>query len=210
MEQEHTAGASGSGITVTGSGTASAIPDVFVLEIAAEAQSGSVAEALRQASEALHRIRAAALEHGVEPGQLTSQSMSVTQRYNELSFDCLLPMTVRSTNLERAGDLVVACTEAGGDRTRLLGTSLDHSDRLDLLTAARDAAFADALERAGQFAALAGRELGPVQQVLEGMPAWGHRSGSRGVMMAMADSAPPVDPGSLDVTAAVTVAWAWA
>jgi hypothetical protein len=106
--------------------------------------------------------------------------------------------------------LVVACAEAGGDRTRLLRTSFDHADRLDLLIAARDAAFADALDRAGQLAALAGRELGAVRQVLEGMPAWGRRSGAHGVAMAMPASEPPVDPGTLDVTAAVTVSWAWA
>jgi uncharacterized protein YggE len=90
----------------------------------------------------------------------------------------------------------------------LLRTSFEHADRPDLLIAARDAAFSDALDRAGQLAARAGRELGPVQQILEGMPAWARESGT--AVMAMADSAPSVDPGTLGVTAAVTVSWAWA
>ena len=203
-----TSGVSGTGITVTGSGRASAIPEVFVLEIAAEAHSPSVAEALRRASEALQAIRAAALAHGVQPQQLSSQSMSVVQRYNDIHFECRLPITVRSTDLDRAGDLVAACVEAGADRTRLLGTSFEHADRPDLLIAARDAAFSDALDRAGQLAARAGRELGAVQQILEGKPAWGRESDSG--VVAMAASGPSVDAGTLDVTAAVTVSWAWA
>ena len=208
MEPQQTSGASGAGITVTGSGRAGAIPEVFVLEIAAEADSGSVAEALRLASEALHRIRTAALAHGVQPRQLSSRSMSVTQRYNDTHFECRLPITVRSTDLDRAGDLVVACVEAGADRTRLLGTSFEHTDRADLLIAARDAAFTDALDRAARLATRAGRELGAVHQILDGMPIWGGEPG--GGAMAMAASAPSVDPGTLDVTATVTVSWAWA
>jgi len=102
---------------------------------------------------------------------------------------------------------VAACVEAGGDEARLQSASFEHSDPAALLVSARDSAFADAQARAAQLAALAGRDLGPVQRILEGEPAWVPLRRSKTLAMA---SMPPIDAGTSDVSVAVTVTWLWA
>jgi uncharacterized protein YggE len=197
-----------SGITVTGSGRAAAVPDVFVLVVGAEASSARPAEAMARAGSALERTRTAALGFGVPAEQLTTQNLALRQAYDREGqpdgVTCEFALVVRSTEVERAGDLVAACVAAGADEARLQSIAFEHSDPGRLLVGARESAFADAQARASQLAMLAGRELGAVEQIVEGQPAWAplHR------FKAMA--APPVDAGTLDAAVTVTVTWSWA
>ena len=199
------------GITVTGSGRAAAVPDVFVLVVGAEATSERAAEATERAGVALQRIRAAALGHGVSPERLSTQNLNLRQAYDQQGqprgLVCELALAVRSDDVARAGELVAACVQAGGDEARLQSASFEHSDPSELLVSARNSAFADALARARQLAGLAGRELGAVDRIVEGAPAWVplHRD-----KLMAASAAPPMDAGTSDVSASVTVTWLWA
>jgi uncharacterized protein len=201
------------GITVTGSGRVAGVPDVFVLGVGAEASSDSATAAVEQAGAALRRIRTAALAHGVRPDQLTTQRLALRQGYDQTGqprgLVCELGLSVRSDDGPRAADLVAACIEAGGDEARLQGASFEHSDPAVLLVAARAAAFADAEARASQLAVLAGRELGSVQRIIEGEPAWVPLHQGKAMAMAM-ESGPPMDAGTSDVSVTVTVTWLWA
>jgi uncharacterized protein YggE len=200
-----------SGITVTGSGRAAAVPDVFVLVVGAEASSDRAAEATGRAGAALERIRSAALAHGVPADQLTTQNLVLRQGYDRegqpRGLVCELGLAVRSGEVARAGELVAACVEAGGDEARLQNASFEHSDPSALLVSARDSAFADARARASQLAGLAGRRLGPVERIVEGEPAWVPLHRSKAVALS---SMPPMDAGTADVSVTVTVTWLWA
>ena len=199
------------GITVTGSGRTADVPDVFVLAVGAEASSDRAAEATRQAGSALERIRAAALAHGVPADQLSTQDLVLRQGYDRegqpRGLVCELGLAIRSGDVARAGDLVAACIDAGGDEARLRSASFEHSDPTALLVSARASAFADALARASQLAALAGRELGPVQRIVEGEPAW---VPLRRDKAAVTLASMPLDAGTSDVSVTVTVTWLWA
>jgi len=78
---------------------------------------------------------------------------------------------------------------AVGDDIRVHGVGLQVDDDDELRRQARDAAFADAREKAEQYASLAGRALGPVRSIDE---SGGHvvsvqtavRRGGSGPMMA--------------------------
>jgi len=202
----------GSGITVTGSGRAAAVPDVFVLAVGAEASSDRGAEATGRAGVALQRIRAAALAHGVGADRLATRNLVLRQGYDRegqpRGLVCELGLTIRSDDVARAAELVAACVEAGGDEARLQSASFEHSDPSGLLVSAREAAFADARARASQLATLADRDLGPVQRIIEGEPAWVPLR--RDKMTAAMAAMPPMDAGTSDVSVAVTVSWLWA
>lgn len=200
------------GITVTGSGRAAAVPDVFVLAVGAEASSDRAVEATDRAGAALERIRQAALAHGVRADRLTTKNLVLRQGYDRegqpRGLVCELGLAVRSDDVARAADLVAACVEAGGDEARLQSASFEHSDPTALLVEARESAFADALARASQLAALAGRALGPVQRIIEGEPAWVPlRRDKAAITLA---SMPQMDAGTSDVSVTVTVTWIWA
>jgi uncharacterized protein YggE len=204
---------SDTGITVTGGGQVSAVPDVFVLSVGAEATSPRAAEATSQASAALTRMRDVALAHGVSAEHLTTRGLSLRQAYDRegqpRGIQCELSLTIRSSELALAGELASTCVEAGGDEARLQGVAFEHLDPRELYVRAREAAFADASARARQFAALAGRSLGPVERISEG----GY-GGTDGGYAVRALAAPPVgipiSAGTLDVSTSVTVRWAWA
>jgi uncharacterized protein YggE len=200
-----------SGITVTGTGRAAGVPDVFVLAVGAEASSDRAAEATGRATAALERIRDAALAHGVRADQLSTQNLMLRQGYDREGLPrglvCELGLAVRSDDVARAGDLVAACVEAGGDQARLQSASFEHSDPTALLISARESAFADARSRATQLATLAGRELGPVERIIEGEPAWVPLQRDK-AEVALASM--PMDPGTGDVSVSVTITWLWA
>ncbi len=97
---------------------------------------------------------------------------------------------------------------AAGDRARLHGLQVLVSDPQAAARDARAAAFADARDRAEQFAALAGRGLGELLELTE-TPGRGTPVGRAFKPMA-AEAAMPVDAGTEEIEAHVTTTWAWA
>ena len=94
-----------------------------------------------------------------------------------------------------------------GETARLSGLFFEHSDPSGLLSAAREAAFADALAKAQQFAELAGRELGAVVSV-DDTAGGGPIPLPRMAAMPMAEF--NVEGGQQQVSATVVVRWSWA
>lgn len=198
------------GVEVTGTGAASAPPDVVRLDLAAEVTAGSVAAALDAAGAALSAMRAAVLAAGVAPADLTTSELSVTPGYAERGrpdgYSALLGLSVRCRDVPSAGALLGAAVDAGGDAGRVHGLSFAHSDPAALARSARDAAWADALSRGEQLAALAGRRLGRVAFVGETA---GAGDGRRGEFAAVsrASAAVPVEPGTSSVRVRLQVRW---
>jgi hypothetical protein len=196
-------------IRVTGTGSAAAPPDVVVIELAAEATAQHAASALTATSAALTRMRDAALVGGVERVDVASTGTSLSPAYDREGrlngYRAFLGLTVRLRDIPRAGHLLADLVAAGGDEARLQGTRFEHSDPEALAAAAREAAFADARDKAQQYAGLAGRALGPVLAIDEG-----GRPGPAPMprdLRLMAEAAVPVESGVQAVTAAVTVCW---
>ena len=201
------------GVTVTGMGQASAVPDVFVAVFAAHASRSRPAEAMDAASAALSRMRDVALRHGASAGSLLTPRVSLRQDYDQHGrphgFAADIALTVRSPQIARAGDLLTECIQAGGEQARLDSMQFEHDDPRALLAAAREAAFGDAQDRARQLAELAGRQLGVVISIEESAPGSTPVSMRDSAMFARA-SAVPVEPGSLDASVTLLVRWAWA
>jgi uncharacterized protein YggE len=101
-------------------------------------------------------------------------------------------------SVTRAGAILDAAVGAGATETS--GPSFDRSDRSELYRNALKAAFADARGKAATLAGEAGASLGAVQRIEE----------SPGVQplplfAAARESATPVEPGTTEVQATVTV-----
>jgi Protein of unknown function (DUF541) len=112
-----------------------------------------------------------------------------------------LAAKLRTTS--EAGALISAGIAAGGDAAQLFGVSFEIEDDDELLTAARQRAFADAQAKAELYAAEAGRTLGQVVSVTEEVPSYGfgqaYASGS-------AEAFPiPLEPGREQLAVTVTV-----
>jgi uncharacterized protein YggE len=200
------------GVTVTGTGVAEAVPDRAVAELGAEARAVDAERALSLAAECIDRMTAVLRDAGVDDramrttlsGTWTDGSATGSSRVV-----ARLGLQVTLRDVASAGDLVGAAVGAGGEPARMDGLRLEVSDPSGAQADAREAAWADAVARATDWARLSGRRLGTVLWVQEG--------GSEGAPVlfgrakgAVAAMSVPVEAGVQAVTAAVTVRWDWA
>jgi len=92
-----------------------------------------------------------------------------------------------------------------GDRLQIEGVSLEVSDPAAAQTAAREAAYADATERAEHLAGLGGATLGEVVSMVEGGGAMPRMADFRPMAAAARDVS--FEPGESTINSVVTVTW---
>jgi uncharacterized protein YggE len=193
------------GITVTGTGEAFGEPDTLTADFAVETTGATVKEALDRAVAAATRMRDSLLGAGTARADLQTTQKD-DGKITGYTASQGLSLTVR--DLARAGTLISAAIEAGGDAARLSNVSFAIENDDALLAQARKAAFADARAKATLYAAEAGRPLGRVVRVNEETPSFGGFSQKH--LMASADAAVPIEPGRQRLTVSVVVEWALA
>lgn len=199
------------GITVTGSGTATAPPDRCVLTLGAAAAARTVAEAMLAVSQKAEAVLAALAERGVAgPAVRTSELTIWPEQDREGSptgFRVRNIIRAEIADIARVGEVVAAATAAAGDMAEMQGIIFQLSNTGPVEAQARRLAWEEALAKAEQLASLAGVRLGAPVSVIEGGAGSG---GGRPMMkMAMAEAA-PVEAGSSEVRVEVQVRFALA
>jgi hypothetical protein len=202
-----------SSVTVTGSGTASVSPDVVQLDLRVGHEAADVAAALSGAAAQVTVVGTVLREHGVAESDIRTIDSNVHQRFDHtgspVGFTAEQRLGVTVRDLDLVGTILESAASGVGNALLVDAVRLDVADRSEGLRRARDAAFADAHAKAKQYAALSGRKLGPVREVVESgaMPLAMPR-------MAMAardtSSAMPIEGGHLELHASVTIRWALA
>jgi uncharacterized protein YggE len=197
------------GITVTGSGEVRATPDRADLSFGVQTEGATAAEALAANSAATRRLVEALKEAGVAAKDLKTEHLDVSPRYDvekvpeQRGYSANSMVSVSNQPLERAARLADAGVAAGADNAS--GPSLSVADRDAQHRRALERAFDDARAKAEVLAAAAGVSLGDVTSIVEGAqhgdPIWALESGDRRARM-------PIEPGSEQVTASVTVTFA--
>lgn len=192
-------------VVVTGTGRASAAPDVLVLDLRLEGHGRTVGEALTALT------RASRSCHDALPGEsVRAHGLGVHPRHdrqgNQAGHTAYQSLQVRTGDPARAGELVQRLGEAVGDALGVEGLRHEVSDTASLQRLARERAFGDAVERAEQYAELAGRVLLGVRSVRE-PTVGGPRPAGDQMMRASMAAGPVVDPGEHEVGAVVEVTW---
>ena len=201
----------GRSVTVTGRGQASAPHDQATLRLAATARAANPSDATARATYSMAGMRDAVVAAGADPAKLATTHVSLSPVHDPwptvVGYEATLGLAVRITDLDHVGSLLVAAVGAGGDGARVDGIEFSHSDPAALASQAREAAYADAVAKAAQYAGLAGQALGEVRHVVEA----GTVGGPVPRMMAMVastDAGLPIDGGEGTVAAVLTVTWA--
>src|SRR6266516_2561201 len=105
------------GVTVTGSGTAEAVPDLLVASLGTEARAGTVAEALDGSVRAMANVVATLRAGGVGDLDLTTGAATVwpvNDGYGRVTgYSASQHLTARLRDLDRAGALVSDAVRAG-------------------------------------------------------------------------------------------------
>jgi hypothetical protein len=193
-------------ITVTGTGTVDAAPDMATLSIGVTTQDDTAAAALAANSATVEAVIARLAAAGVAAGDMQTNNLSVSPNWT--GYDSASPrisgyvatnvVAVRVRGLERLGAVVDAAVADGANT--LNGLTFGLAEPEPVLDAARLAAVADARRKAELLAQAAGVTLGPVRAVSEGA------SGPAPEPMFRAEaSAVPVMGGEIGLSASVTM-----
>ena len=195
---------SGDSITVSGTGTVSAVPTSAVFSFGVDTRAATAVAALAaNAGEMRHVIDAVEAAGGSRVGtQSVSLSQAVGPNGNPAGFTASNSVTA-TVGLERAGALIDAAVGAGANQVD--GPSLSAADQGALYRTALEAAMTDARLSAVTLAAAAGRPLGKVTSVVESGGATPVPFAGKA---AASDSGTPIEAGSQQISATVTVTFA--
>ena len=200
-------GVPGQGIIVSGSGTASAEPDLALINLGVQVLSPSVGEALNTANTSLESILQVLGNYNVDEKDTQTRYFNINTQYDysndgapEAGYQVTNELSVNVRNLDSLGELITDVVEAGGDPVRVNGINFAIEDTTTLEDEALAQAIADAKTRAERMAELSGVTLGDLVSVsLAGgaSPA----SPIAFAVEAMARSAPtPIRTGDLEIT----------
>jgi uncharacterized protein YggE len=189
-------------VTVTGSGSVSAVPDRAEISAGVETRGPTAKAALGANGASMQKVIAALRANGGK--DVTTQTVSLSTAFDQNGQpNGFVASNVASaeTTLDGAGTLIDAAVAAGANT--VYGPSLSRSDADELYRQALAKAVDDAKARAAVLAKAAGRSLGGVTAIVE--------SGSAPIPFAAKASAAqdstPVVSGPQETEASVTVTY---
>lgn len=201
-------------VTVNGTGRTPVSPDVVRVDLRIGHDARDVAAALAGAATGMTEVGRVIRELGVADHDIRTLDAGVSQRYDNtgtpVGFTAHQRLGVTIRELSLVGSVLEAAAGAVGNALLVDQVRLDVADPSEGLRRARDLAFADAEDKAQQYAAHARSELGAVLAVVEGgavVPLGGSPRFARAAAAAEMSAPMPMEGGSLDLSAGVTVTW---
>jgi len=197
-------------ITVTSSGKVTIIPDVARITVGVSITKPTVKAAREAAASSMGAIIAAMKRLGIADADIQTVNLSLYPQYAAgsstrivgYSLDNQVQVTVR--DLDKAGDVVDTATAKGA--TEVNGISFEVADPDKARDDARAAAIAAAQVSAQAMASAGHVTLGAVVSITDSTPVSPVYYG--GVRGAALDAATPIQRGSEDLSATVTVVFA--
>jgi len=201
------AGSTGDTVTVQGTGTVvTAVPDQAEFDFSVQTKATTAATALSRNAADTKAVIAAVEGAGVAAAniQTTQVSLDPVMSNDETSivgYTASDSIAVTKLAIAKAGSVVDAAVGAGANGVS--GPSLSLSSQDALYDSALKAAVAQAKTKAQALADAAGRTLGGVVSIVEG----GGQSPLPFAVGASAKDSTPIQPGTEDVQATVTVTY---
>jgi hypothetical protein len=198
-------------ITVSASGSVAAEPDMARITSGVTSEAETAREALSRNSQVMEEVVAGLKAAGIAPADIQTVSFHVTPRSTRAKeghpsvisgYRVTNQIRITARNLDRLGEILDKLVSFGANQ--MAGLSFEVSEAASLRDAARKEAVANALRRAKLYAVAADAELGDVLRVSEGVVG----TGPRPVTMAMRAEAVPIERGTEELQANVTITWA--
>jgi uncharacterized protein YggE len=202
-------------VTVTGVGTADAAPDTLTVDFTVHVTRTTVQDALDAQATAVHHLLDALSASGIARKQTQTTNLSLDRHYDEhgtvTGYDANETVRAKVRPLSGAGGVISKAATSAGNAVEVGDLAFDLSDDTDVVKSARANAFADARDRAQQYAALSGRGLGRVEKVTEVVDApqqpIEYSQQSLALDSGASGKAVAVRPGEQTLTVHVNVTW---
>lgn len=204
-----------SGISVSGIGEVTGTPDTVTVNIGVSVRGDTVAEASALAAEKADALITSLTSSGVDPEDITTTNYSIWPEYDyrndrERLIGYRVDNTVRAKirDVSEAGNVLDSAVEAGGDAVRVNSLSFSIEDDTEMIEAARQVAWNDALAKAQQLADLAGQTLGPAITINESFSRAPTPIPFETLAADEARLTTPIEPGTSAVTISIQVQFA--
>lgn len=210
----------GRSISVSGEGSASGPPDQAQISAGVQTFAATVAEAANENQASIDRIMAALAEAGIAEKHMQTANYSIWPEQDRdprddsqmrvVGYRVSNMINVTVEDVDKVADVLGAVTNAGANSINGVNFSVEDSAALE--QRAREAAMADARERAASLAKLADVSLGEVLTISTtsggGGPLPMMGRGGMEMMAADAVAKPGIAPGQLSVTVQIYVSYA--
>ena len=190
------------GITVMGTGHVEAVPDQAEFSLGVTTKGATAQVALRENAGQMHRLIAALKAAGVAEKDLKTQDVYVSPEYERNGYTATNTVSARIRNLDRAGAILDAASRAGA--TNVYGPALTRADRNGFEQKALERAVDNARMRARTLARAAGVDVGRVASIVEST----NGDYEYGMRAAATETKVPMEKGTEQITASVTVTFA--
>jgi uncharacterized protein len=200
-------------ITGTATGTIEGVPDTLTITLGVESRAGSAQEALTQNADRARRAIEALKAAGVDPKDLQTTQLSLNPMYDKRGtingYSVSNVVTAKVHDVLNGGKVVDAAAAQAGDDLRVQGVVLSIEDTGRLVAGARADAVQRARAQARQLARAADVRIGDVLKITERRPdALTGLSYQHLAFDGAAAAAPPIEPGTQELTVDVTVVFA--
>ena len=201
-----------SGISVTGMGEVTGSPDTVEVGLGVSVLADTVDEAAATAAEKAQALIDSLTSNGVAEDDITTTDYSIYPEYDYSSNqERLIGYRVNNTvrakirSIQSTGTVIDDAVAAGGDDVTVNGLSFSLEDNDELVAAAREAAWNDAMAKATQLSELSGQALGDATSISETVsmppvpvPYAGDEAGADRALT-------PIEPGTSAVTITLQV-----
>ncbi|HEY4411663.1 MAG TPA: SIMPL domain-containing protein [Gaiellaceae bacterium] len=200
-------GSTGDTVTVDGTGTVTAVPDQAEFDFTVQTKGTTAAAALSRNGTDTKAVITAVEGTGVPDANIQTTDVSLDPVMSSdgtsiIGYTASDSIAVTKLAIAKAGGVVDAAVAAGANSVS--GPSLSLSSQDALYNDALKAAVAQAKTKAQALADAAGRNLGDVVSIVEG----GGQAPLPFAVGAAAKASTPIQPGTQDVQATVTVTYA--
>lgn len=201
------AAATGDTVTVNGTGTVTAVPDQAEFDFTVQTKGTTAAAALTRNGTDTKSVIDAVEGTGVPAANIQTTDVSLDPVMSNdgtsiIGYTASDSIAVTKLSIAKAGSVVDAAVGAGANSVS--GPSLSLSSQDALYNDALKAAVAQAKTKAQALADAAGRNLGDVVTIVEG----GGQTPLPFAVGAAAKASTPIQPGTQEVQATVTVTYA--
>jgi uncharacterized protein YggE len=198
-------------VTVIGEGKVDGTPDTLRISLSIAATAPDAIGASNQTSSRANAVTDALVGQGIDRKDIRTTTVTLQPQYGGsdnttvVGYQSSISIDAMVRKIETGPQVLGVVTTTGGDTTRINSVAYSIEDDSQLVKDARSRAFADAKNRADQYAELSGLNLGKVLSISEtgtGAPP----PPPSPVRYDIAESV-PLSPGQQTVGFSVTVVW---